>query len=656
MIKNESKIIKRAINSTLKVADAICIEDTGSTDNTLEIINEHFKTLTIPTKLTEYPWTNFGKSRSHSFRSAYKFCIELGWNPATTYALAIDADMNLVLGPEFDKKNLKLSGYQITQKNFALKYINMRFMRLSDDWKCIGATHEYWATPEGQQTEILKENIIHIDDKDDGGCKADKFTRDRDLLLEELKEQPSNPRTHFYLGQTYKCLNEYDEAIKYYKKRIQLGGWYEEVWFSHYMIAHLYLAKNIPEKAELWVQRAQAYNNYRAEALYILVKHFRMKPDQQWKAFHYLRQAMRIKKPEVALFLDSNVYDYHLDFEATILLYYVNTDKKVGNEATIRYLMKKNPHHVDNVFSNMEFYTIILPAHYKRIPLALPEYDTFKASSVSVIPYNDKYMMNIRYVNYETSRQGKYTPRDPEGQVRTRNAYTFYEEPFSPSNLLKLTFIKDETPEDLTLHETRIHGFEDVRLFNHNNTLYFTASSCEFAPQYRVILGKYDLSENKFTNNCVLQPLTHTTCEKNWLVITHKPEIEFIYNWYPLTIGKINSENVFTPQIVHQTPFYFKNLRGSANPVLYKDRLYVLLHAVKYTQPRKYMHHIVTLDPETYKPLQISLAFAFDEIGIEYCLTMMIKNDMVEFVYSHFDSNPKHLQIPLTEFSMIQIE
>ena len=167
MIKNESKIIKRAINSTLKIADAICIEDTGSTDDTLEIINEHFKTLTIPTKLTEYPWTNFGKSRSHSFRSAYKFCIELGWNPATTYALAIDADMNLVLGPEFDKKNLKLSGYQITQKNFALKYINMRFMRLSDDWKCIGATHEYWATPEGQQTEILKENVIHIDDKDE---------------------------------------------------------------------------------------------------------------------------------------------------------------------------------------------------------------------------------------------------------------------------------------------------------------------------------------------------------------------------------------------------------------------------------------------------------------------------------------------------------
>ena len=188
MIKNESKIIKRAIESTLKIADAICVEDTGSTDDTIEILNSYLKTLEIPTKLSEHPWSNFGQSRSHSFRTACKFCVELGWNPKTTYALAIDADMNIIIGPGFSKNLFTLSGYQLTQKNYALQYINMRLMRLSDPWKCIGATHEYWATPEGEETSILKENIMYIDDKDDGGCKADKFTRDRDLLLEELKE------------------------------------------------------------------------------------------------------------------------------------------------------------------------------------------------------------------------------------------------------------------------------------------------------------------------------------------------------------------------------------------------------------------------------------------------------------------------------------
>ena len=43
MIKNESRIIKRCIQSTLSIADAICICDTGSTDNTVELLTEYLK-------------------------------------------------------------------------------------------------------------------------------------------------------------------------------------------------------------------------------------------------------------------------------------------------------------------------------------------------------------------------------------------------------------------------------------------------------------------------------------------------------------------------------------------------------------------------------------------------------------------------------------
>ena len=52
MIKNESAIIKRCINRAILIADAICISDTGSTDNTLKILEEEIITNSlIPIKV-----------------------------------------------------------------------------------------------------------------------------------------------------------------------------------------------------------------------------------------------------------------------------------------------------------------------------------------------------------------------------------------------------------------------------------------------------------------------------------------------------------------------------------------------------------------------------------------------------------------------------
>lgn len=655
MIKNESKIIKRSIDSTLPFADAIFIEDTGSTDNTVEVANEHFKTLSVPGKITQHPFKNFGYSRSHSFTSAQEFCKELGWNPKKTYVFAMDADMNLVVNPAFDKQTLSLAGYQVIQANGGLEYVNMRIMRLSNAWKCVGATHEYWSRPDGEAAGDLAKDRIYIDDKNDGGCKADKFTRDLTLLLEELKEKPKNDRTHFYLAQTYRCLNQYEKSNEYYKKRIKLGGWYEEVWYSHYMIVENFLSLKNPEKAELWAQRAYKFNPYRAEALYKLVKYFRLQSRDQWKAVHYYKLAKSISKPSVALFLESNVYDYELDYEYTILQYYVNPVRREGNVESIKYMMKPNHSMADGVFQNLEFYVEPLPAHFEHKPLNAPEFNEYRASSPSATRLPDgRILMNVRYVNYETSRKGEYTARDPEGQVRTRNAFFYYNhEPITPS----LTFMDHQSPPDLTEHPTRVHGLEDVRLISFQDKIYYTSASSEFSPNFRVVFGEYDLEQKKHLNNRVLQPPTHTDCEKNWLAVTHMPTLHFIYSWYPFRAGPLPEQpsNKFEVTITHQTPHYFSKLRGSSNTIVYKDTLYALTHSVKYGTPRKYYHHIVKLDKDTLQPKEISNAFAFEELGIEYCLTMLIKDERVEFVYSHFDSNPKIVNVPLSEFTFIPV-
>ena len=362
MVKNESRIITRSILSAIPVVDAVCVSDTGSTDGTPQILDALYPTLSVPSDQTQripcktpasdpgseegmlqgiqripcktydHPWTNFGVNRTKSFHDAKQFCHELGWNPSRTYALALDADMELVTEPSFDKQALLgLKGYSLTQKAGALHYINARLLRIDVMWTCKGATHEYW---DGPMEGVIPASTLWINDRNDGGCKADKYTRDRALLEQELIEDPSGQRTHFYLAQTYKCLDLHDLSIDMYKRRIALGGWYEEVWYSHYMIAEQYLARGNPIEAEHWVLKGQAYHGYRAEALYLLVKHFRI-VGEQWKAMHYYHEAKRIQKPAVALFLQSDVYDHLLDYEYTVLQFYVNPERREGLRASL---------------------------------------------------------------------------------------------------------------------------------------------------------------------------------------------------------------------------------------------------------------------------------------------------------------------------------
>ena len=48
IVKNESKIITRLFDSVYKIIDYYCICDTGSTDDTIDIIKEYFKGKNIP--------------------------------------------------------------------------------------------------------------------------------------------------------------------------------------------------------------------------------------------------------------------------------------------------------------------------------------------------------------------------------------------------------------------------------------------------------------------------------------------------------------------------------------------------------------------------------------------------------------------------------
>lgn len=178
IVRNESAILERCLQSC-SIADDRVIVDTGSTDDTCKIAELY------EAELASIEWKNFGHCRSQSFDIAKKFVIGAGWKLEETYFLLMDADMVLHVDENFDKQSLTEHAYCIEQVNGNLRYSNIRLIRADLDWKCIGATHEYWSA---EQEKGAPKTIqqLWIEDRNDGGSKSNKTQRDIDLLLSSL--------------------------------------------------------------------------------------------------------------------------------------------------------------------------------------------------------------------------------------------------------------------------------------------------------------------------------------------------------------------------------------------------------------------------------------------------------------------------------------
>ena len=172
MARNEGKILRRCVESLRSACDVVLVVDTGSTDDTIEIADE------LECVVRQHPWKDFGHNRSLSFQEAQMLSEGLEVRDGRVrklgleWGLVIDADMTLVCDAEALRRFLAASteaGHTMLQVAGSLEYRNVRFLRLSEDWKCKGPTHEYWTCRHGTVGEVPRE-IAHIVDLCDGGC------------------------------------------------------------------------------------------------------------------------------------------------------------------------------------------------------------------------------------------------------------------------------------------------------------------------------------------------------------------------------------------------------------------------------------------------------------------------------------------------------
>ena len=280
IVKNESKIITRLLESVYFI-DYYVICDTGSTDNTIQVIVDFFKSKNIPGIVFHEPFINFCHNRTISLKKC---------NGLTDYVLLLDADMVLEVNPSFDKHSLDQDNYKITQGSESFYYDNVRIVRNNGNYHYVGVTHEYIATPSNDKCGKITKEILFIRDHGDGGSKTNKFHRDRELLLKGIEDEPTNERYHFYLANTYRDLGDTKNAIVWYKKRINMGGWFDEKYISCVHLYHLMKTHSL-ESSLYYLVESFNFNSKRVEGISELVKYYTVKGKYQlaWNYYTFIQ-------------------------------------------------------------------------------------------------------------------------------------------------------------------------------------------------------------------------------------------------------------------------------------------------------------------------------------------------------------------------------
>ena len=453
IVKNESKIIVRMLSSVLPLIDSYCICDTGSTDDTKDIITTFFNNHNIPGKIVSEPFRNFGYNRTFALQQ----CDGM---PNSEYLLLMDADMVLKISETLQisqlKKTLTADAYNIFQGTHSFMYQNIRLIKNNKNCSYWGVTHEYINLPQGSVTANIEKTQLFINDIGDGGSKSDKYIRDIKLLLQGLKEKPNNDRYTFYLANSYKDSGQYQHAIDTYKKRIELSGWIQEKYISCLRIYDCYTHLKQTENALYYLVKSFSYDKERFECVFELIKYY-CQHDMNDVAYSYYSIVKSFYETKYLtssidgkLFLDISKADFYLPYYMIIVADRVK-EAETGIQMYRTIFTKKyvetNHFYTRNILFNLQFF--IDKVHEDQI-----------SEFIQLFKNYIQFLLSNNYPVYDNDFMDKYVKYGIEVPAKTQKPNFSKSECSNSNKILIYTGFMTDLWNDTYLSENSLGGSE----------------------------------------------------------------------------------------------------------------------------------------------------------------------------------------------------
>jgi hypothetical protein len=342
MVKDAGPQFEEMLIQNLPYFDKWTILDTGSTDSTIQIIN---KVLVGKKKgqLFQEPFINFRDSRNR--------CLELAGSSCKFITILDDTYvingnlrhfLNDIRGDQFS------DSFTLVIQTNDIEYGSNRIIKSNRNLKYIYKIHEVISDKENINICIPKSVAYIVDHIFDYMDKRTFNRKENDLklLYEEVNENPQDPRSYYYLAQTYNLLKDYDKAFYYYNKRTEFinSGFLQErvdAAFEAARLANFYLNKPWNECEELY-NKCYKIDESRPEALYFIGIHYYNENNYK-KAFEYFKKGFEIGFPFHCQYSLKPTLSYHFLPKFLTRICYELNEYAIGEQVSQFFINNNKP-------------------------------------------------------------------------------------------------------------------------------------------------------------------------------------------------------------------------------------------------------------------------------------------------------------------------
>ena len=295
IVRDEELVIERCLGSVRSLIDSWTIIDTGSADRTADVVQQCLAE--IPGQLLHRPWHDFSTNRNELLVQA---------RPTADYLLLLDADMTVRICTDAPLQQLTHPAYDIVVEA-GLRYRMPYLVAAGLPCAYVGRTHESLDLADLGILPVPLDDIV-ITHHGDGGARAIKMQRDLALLEADARADPENARIMFYLAQTRAHCADPMGALAAYRRRIELGGWDEEIFWSMYQCGQILDASgDWPAAAQMYIT-AWEFRPHRVEPIVQLSRGYRQ-AGAVATALMWSQRGTQITMPEhERLFVEPQMY------------------------------------------------------------------------------------------------------------------------------------------------------------------------------------------------------------------------------------------------------------------------------------------------------------------------------------------------------------